>query len=257
MKSVTKLICRDLRRAFGLRTLGIWVVMALFTIYFFFFSNGRRELVENNRLEYMSLFLPLIIFGAWAVMAVFFDLISADRERNVLDCILCSGTTKKHVFIAKIIATAIVSLALSFIYLAPIVIIVACLSSAQKAAMIGRYLLPLWGFIMVFAALGLMISVFARSSKMAMIWSLASGLVLMPRFFVLIPEGIGKVLNLSTQTVEKISMISPGIMMEALSNPNNTSSWTTAVVGFTIGIVVLFGIAYIAFKNQDEYNYGE
>ena len=76
MKSVTKLICRDLRRAFGLRTLGIWVVMALFTIYFFFFSNGRRELVENNRLEYMSLFLPLIIFGAWAVMAVFFDLIS-------------------------------------------------------------------------------------------------------------------------------------------------------------------------------------
>ena len=99
MKSVTKLICRDLRRAFGLRTLGIWVVMALFTIYFFFFSNGRRELVENNRLEYMSLFLPLIIFGAWAVMAVFFDLISADRERNVLDCILCSGTTKKHVFI--------------------------------------------------------------------------------------------------------------------------------------------------------------
>ena len=123
--------------------------------------------------------------------------------------------------------------------------------------MIGKYLLPLWGFIMVFAALGLMISVFARSSKVAMIWSLASGLVLMPRFFVLIPEGIGKVLNLSTQTVEKISMISPGIMMEALSNPNNTSSWTTAVVGFTIGIVVLFGIAYIAFKNQDEYNYGE
>ncbi len=136
-------------------------------------------------------------------------------------------------------------------------IIVTCLSSAQRAAMIGKYLLPLWGFIMVFAALGLMISVFARSSKVAMIWSLASGLVLMPRFFVLIPEGIGKVLNLSTQTVEKISMISPGIMMEALSNPNNTSSWTTAVVGFTIGIVVLFGIAYIAFKNQDEYNYGE
>ena len=65
MKSVTKLMCRDLKRAFGLRTLGIWVVMALFTIYFFFFSNGRRELVENNRLEYMSLFLPLIIFGVW------------------------------------------------------------------------------------------------------------------------------------------------------------------------------------------------
>lgn len=257
MKLITKLMFRDLRRAVGLRTLGIWLMMAGFTIYFFFFSNGRRELVENNRLEYMAVFLPLIIFGAWAVMAVFFDLISADRERNVLDCVLCSGTTKKHVFIAKIITTAVISLFLSFIYLAPITIIITCMSNIEKAAMIGKYLLPLWGFVMVFAALGLMISVLARSSKAAMIWSLASGLILMPRFFVLIPEGIGSAFNLSQQTVEKISMISPGIMMEALSNPNNTSSWTTAVIGFTIGIVVLFGIAYMAFKNQDEYNYGE
>lgn len=46
-------------------------------------------------------------------------------------------------------------------------------------------------------------------------------------------------------------------MIGALSNPNNTSSWTTALVGFTIGIVVLFGIAYMAFKKQDEYDYGE
>lgn len=257
MKPITKLMFRDLKRAFGLRTLGIWVMMAVIAIYFFFFSSGRRELMEHNRLEYMAIFLPLIIFGAWAVMAVFFDLISADRERNVLDCILCSGTTKKHVFIAKIITTAVISLFLSFIYLAPITIIITSMSSIEKAAMIGKYLLPLWGFIMVFAALGLMISVLARSSKAAMIWSLASGLVLMPRFFVLIPEGIGKAFNLSQQTVEKISMISPGIMMEALSNPNNTASWTTAVFGFTIGIVVLFGIAFVAFKNQDEYNYGE
>lgn len=257
MKSITKLLTRDLKRTLGLRTFGIWVVMSLFSVYFFFFSSGRRELVENNRLEYMSLFLPLIFFGAWAVMAVFFDLISADRERNVLDCILCSGATKKDVFIAKIIATAIVSLVLACIYLAPISLIVCCLSSVEKSAMIGKYLLPLWGFIMVFAALGLAISVFARSSKAAMIWSLASGLIFMPRFFILIPEGIGKVLNLSQQTVDRISLISPGIMMEALSNTNNTSSWTTAVVGFTIGIIVLFGIAYLAFNNQDEYNYGE
>lgn len=257
MKPIAKLMLRDLKRAFGIRTLGIWFMMAVFTIYFFFFSNGRRELVENNRLEYMSVFLPLIIFGAWAVLAVFFDLISADRERNVLDCILCSGTTKGQVFVAKVIATAVISLLLSFIYLAPITIIIACMSSIEKAAMIGKYHLPLWGFIMVFAALGLMISVLARSSKAAMIWSLASGLVLMPRFFVLIPEGIGSAFNLSQQTVEKMSMISPGIMMEALSNPNNTSSWTTAAIGFTIGMIVLFGMAYKAFKNQDEYNYGE
>ncbi len=103
-------------------------------------------------------------------MAVFFDLISADRERNVLDCILCSGTTKKHVFIAKIIATAIVSLALSFIYLAPIAIIVTCLSSAQRAAMIGKISLAALGLyhgICSFRADDFL--VFARSSKVAMI----------------------------------------------------------------------------------------
>lgn len=37
----------------------------------------------------------------------------------------------------------------------------------------------------------------------------------------------------------------------------NTLSWTTAVVGFKMGMVVLFGVAYMAFKNQNESNYGE
>lgn len=37
----------------------------------------------------------------------------------------------------------------------------------------------------------------------------------------------------------------------------NTLSWTTAVIGFKMGMVVLFGVAYMAFKNQDESNYGK
>ena len=183
---------RDLKRALNLRTFGIWIVMAAITVFFFFTSNGKRELVENGHVEFMAVFLPMIIFGAWAVMSVYFDLVSSDREHNVLDCILCSGVTKGQIFTAKIITTITVSLFLSFLYLAPITAVIASLSDVATAGTVGKYLLPLWGCIMVFAALGIMISVLARSSKASMIWSLASGLILMPRFFVLIPEGIGR-----------------------------------------------------------------
>ena len=248
---------RDLKRALNLRTFGIWIVMAAITVFFFFTSNGKRELVENGHVEFMAVFLPMIIFGAWAVMSVYFDLVSSDREHNVLDCILCSGVTKGQIFTAKIITTITVSLFLSFLYLAPITAVIASLSDVATAGTVGKYLLPLWGCIMVFAALGIMISVLARSSKASMIWSLASGLILMPRFFVLITEGIGKVFHLSAETVDNISMISPGIMMEALSNPANTSSWSIATIGFTIGTVSLFAIAGFTFSRQDEYNYGE
>lgn len=41
MKSVIKLMCRDLKRTFGLRTLGIWVVMALMA------GCGQQNTVES------------------------------------------------------------------------------------------------------------------------------------------------------------------------------------------------------------------
>lgn len=64
-----------------------------------------------------------------------------------------------------------------------------------------QYLLPLWGYIMVYATMGMLISILARSSKAALIWSLAIGLLLMPRFFVMIVEGIGKAFGWTTQMV--------------------------------------------------------
>ncbi|WP_303870988.1 ABC transporter permease [Acetobacterium wieringae] len=242
----------------SLRTFGVWIVLAGITVFFFFTSNGRHALVETNQVEFMSIFLPQIIFGVWAVMSVYFDLISADREHNVLDCILSSGVTKGQVFTAKLITTAVISLLLSFIYLTPIMTVIAGLSDVSiAAATVGKYLFPFWGYIMVFAAMGVVISVLARSSKAAMIWSLACGLILMPRFFILIVDSIGAVFNLSEKVVNNLSLISPGVMMETLSNLNNIESWITATVGFSISVVLLFVIAYVVFKNQDEYNYGE
>lgn len=255
--TILKLTLRDIKSALSLRTFLIWIAMACIAVFFFFTSAGRTELVKENKIEFMTLFLPQIIFGAWAVLSVYFDLISSDREHNVLDCILCSGVAKKQVFTAKIITTAVISLLLSFIYLFPITAVIVSLSDFSNAVILVRYLLPLWGYIMVFAAMGVTISVLARSSKAALIWSLAAGLILMPRFFEIVVEGLGSVFQWPEEVINSISMIAPGIMMNALADLSNMSNLLTAAIGFSVGILVLFIVAYLAFCRQDEYNYGE
>ena len=102
-----------------------------------------------------------------------------NTKHNVLDCIICSGIPKGSIFISKVFTTVIVSLILSFIYM-----------------------LPLWGYIMVYAAMGLLISIVARSSTASLIWSLAIGLILMPRFFVMLGEGAGKIFGWTGQMVK-------------------------------------------------------
>lgn len=252
-----KLTLRDIRSALSYRTLLIWMTMAGLAVFFFFTSAGRTELMKENKVEFMTLFLPQIIFGAWAVLSVYFDLVSSDREHNVLDCILCSGINKKQVFMAKIITTVVVSLLLSFIYLFPITTVIVSLSEISNAMILVRYLLPLWGYIMVFAAMGVTISVLARSSKAALIWSLAAGLILMPRFFMIIIEGLGSAFHWSDSVKDSVSMIAPGVLMNALSDFENTTNLFNAAIGFSAGILILFTISYLAFCYQDEYNYGE
>ena len=62
------------------------------------------------------------------------------------------------------------STVLSFIYHAPVTVVIVFLSgnSAHFAVLI-QYFAPLWGYIMVHAALGMMISVVARSTMIALI----------------------------------------------------------------------------------------
>ena len=256
MNTILKLTCRDMKKAWNLRTCLIWATLAALNIFFFFTSNGKRELLTNSSIDYMTLFLVQIIFGAWAVLSVYFDLVSSDREHNVLDCILCSAVTKKQVFCAKVLTTAFVSLALSLLYLLPITAVIVALSHISHAGILIHYFLPLWGYIMVFAALGVLISVVARSSKAALIWSLASGLILMPRLFIMVVDGLAGVFHWSDTLKEGVSMIAPGILMQALSDFSNKTNWLTATIGFSASILILFLIAYMIFNKQDEFNYG-
>lgn len=79
-----------MRKVFNIRTLMIWGAISLIAVFFYFVSGGKATLMQENEIDFMALFLPQIIFGAWAVLSVYFDLISSDREHNVLDCILCA-----------------------------------------------------------------------------------------------------------------------------------------------------------------------
>lgn len=252
------LFWRDLKKAMNLRTWCIWIALAGMGVFLFCVSGGRTKLIEYDQIEFMALFLPHMIFGSWAVLSSYFDLISADREHNVLDCVICSGIPKTEIFISKVLVTVVMSWILSFIYMIPVTCVMIGLSgNFTHIHVLIRYLFPLWGYIMVYAALGMLISVLARSSKAALIWSLAIGLLLMPRFFVMLTEGIGKTLGWTAQMVKYVSLIAPGVMMQALSETSDRSKFLLAVMIFGISTVVCLLLAYLTFIRQDEYNYGE
>lgn len=256
--SVSILIKRDFTKAMNLRTWLIWIVLAAMGVFFFFVSGGRTKLVESGQVEYMALFLPHMIFGSWAVLSSFFDLFSSDREHNVMDCIMCSDIPKSKIFVSKVLVTMVMSLVLSFIYMVPVTFAIIGLSGNFSYLMVLlQYIFPLWGYIMVYAAMGVMISVIARSSKTALILSMAIGLLLMPRFFVMLVEGAGKVFGWTTKIVENVSLIAPGVMMQALSKLTDTSQFSLAAVVFGASILCFLATAYLIFIRQDEYNYGE
>lgn len=226
------LFVRDLKKAMNLRTLMIWVALAGMGVFFFYATGGKTKLVEQNQIEFIALFLPHMIFGSWAVLSAYFDLVSADREHNVLDCMICSGISKTRIFVSKVLVMAVLSLILSFLYMLPITCTMIGLSgNVAYVYVLLQYLLPLWGYIMVYATMGILISVLARSSKTALIWSLAIGLLLMPRFFVMIMEGIGKAFGWTAQMIETASLMAPGVMLQALSEASDSSRCFLAVTG--------------------------
>lgn len=256
--SVFPLFQRGMRKLINIRTMLIWMAMAGMGIFFFYATGGKSALVKDDQLSFIALFLPHMIFGSWAVLSSYFDLISSEREHNVLDCILCSGISKSRIFMTNVLVTMVMSLILAGIYMLPVTCLIIVVSkNVAYIAVLLQYLFPLWGYIMVYAAIGVLISVIARSSKAALIWSLAIGLVMMPRFFVMIIEGLGKIFGWTDGMVERISRIAPGVMMQAMSEISDRSGFLSAIVTFGVSILMLYVVAYFIFTKQDEYNYGE
>jgi ABC-type transport system involved in multi-copper enzyme maturation permease subunit len=253
-----RLARRDMRKIFNLRTILIWGALTALGVFFFFTTGGRTILIEKNEVEFMSLFLPQIIFGAWAVLSVYFDLVSSDRQHNVLDCILTAGISKRLVFCSKMLSIGLASFILSLVYLLPVSAVIVVLSgNLGHCAAILTYFLPLWGYIMVFASLGVAISIVARSTKTALIVSLASGLVLMHRLFIAVIDGLGALFGWAQATKDAIAAIAPGVMMEKLAHSTDSAAFIQTAALFIASVTLLLTIAFIVFRKQDELNYGE
>ena len=241
-----------MKRALNVRSIGIWAIMAALCVYFFFASAGWHMLIMENQLDFMSLFIPQLIFGAWAVLTVFYDLMSVDREHNVLDMLLTSGVTKSEVFLSKTLAACVATLLMTLLYLLPVA------GMTGRAAYLNTilwYAFPLWGYIMAHASLVFLISVLASSSKAALIWSMAAGLFLMPRFYVMLLEGIGGLVYLVDRTIDALSLLSPGFLMNALADPNDSARFLQALIGFIAGSLGALFIAFQTFLRQDEFRY--
>lgn len=258
MNIIKLLYLRDMRRCVNRRSILIWCLMSFLCIFFFINSNGRHDFLENGTVQFMAVMLPQIIFGAWSSMSVNFDLISSDREHNVLDCIITAGITKTHIFLGKLFTTMTLCLIGSIIYLIPINIYVVCIGgNLSYMSIFFEYLFPLWCYVMVYSSWGVLISIIARSTKSSLIWCLACGLALMPRFFELFVDGLGAVFHLNENMKSAVSLIAPAIMMSELTDTTQISKVFKMIFVFLSCITILWIIAYLIFHKQDELNYGE
>ena len=126
---ILSLVRRDFKKSNEFTHIGYLDSPCRYGSVFFLYSGwDKTKLVESDQIEFLALFLPHMIFGSWAVLSSYFDLVSSDREHNVLDCIICSGIPKTRIFISKVIVAAIMSLVLSFIYMTPVTCVIIGLS---------------------------------------------------------------------------------------------------------------------------------
>lgn len=255
MNTVKILLKRDLGKQIGKKVIIVYGILGLFGIYFFFCSNGYNLLLQGN-LDYMSIMMPQIFFGAWASLTVFYDGIAEDRDTHVLDCILCSGVQKKQIYISKVISYIMISMLCSVIYLLPLMAAIIIKTQGVKwVPDIAEYIIPIWAYVMIYAAIGTLVSVLARSAKKSLIICLALGLILMPRFYMLIIDGICGLLHLGDVVNKVLGMISPGVLIYDLADLSNRASVLKGMSFFIICIIIFSIITYQVFKNQDELSY--
>lgn len=252
---IKALFTREMHKGLNLKLIVIWGVMAVFCIFFFFATGGATS-VKEGKLDFMSIMLPQIVFGAWAIMAVYYDMISEDRDYHVLDCILCSGVKKRTVFLSKILVIAVLSVICALIYLMPIAILILIRTGSTSMVLaVGAYFIPLWAYIMDYASIGILVSILARSTKQALICSLGMGLILLPQFFILLVNVIGKTLHLGDGVKDILSMISPSILVSKITDISNTKAVVQGVSFFIATMLVLWIISFRIFTKQDELSY--
>lgn len=258
MNSVWLLLKRDFRNSIRLKTFLLLIFMVLLQGWFILGSGSVKKVVESGQLSFMAIVFSFNLFGSITALALSYDSISAERESKAMDLILTSGVSKAKVILSKCLNCFLISAVFAGLYTAVIALFYFAVGgSAGIILEVFRYMLPVTAFLSIYGIMGLMLSILLRSSKQSLILSAIFGGLMIPRLFVVMADGLGSVLGLGKQFIETLYLLSPALIMNALSGYEGMNR---AFLGGLLLVVYLAGMLLVcikAFTGQDELNYGE
>lgn len=258
MKSVMVLLKRDLKNSINKRVILLLGFMVLLQTWFIFGSGSVEEIKQSGQMHFMAIVFSFNLFGSIIALALSYDSISIERESKVMDLILTSNISKKKVLLSKAINSLIISGIFAVLYVLAILLIYLFASKDLSISLLTlRYVLPITAFLFIYNLMGLMLSIIFRSSRASFIVSVILGGLLIPRLFLLVVEGLAKPIGLGEKAIEMLSMISPALIMNALSGYAEQSQIILAVLLFIVYALTMTLLSMLVFSKQDELNYGE
>lgn len=258
MGKVLVLLKRDMKNSLNIRWLFLLVFMLLLQLWFVAGSDSINQVKDSGQMGFMAVVFSFNLFGSIIALALNYDSISIEREGKVMDLILTSGISKKKVVWGKIINSLLVSGVFSGLYTAAMLLIYLLISKDPAFSLLTlRYFLPITVFLFIYGLLGLMLSILLRSSMASLVMAVILGGLMIPRLFLLFAEGFGNLTGLGEGAAEWIGMISPALIMNALSGYADADKIILAVILTAVYILVLAAFCMGAFISQDELNYVE
>lgn len=258
MRSVMILLKRDLKNSLNKRVILLLGFMVFLQTWFIFGSGSVENIKQSGQMHFMAIVFSFNLFGSIIALALSYDSISIERENKVMDLILTSDISKKKVLLSKIINSLIISGIFAALYVIAILLIYLFASKDLNVSLLTlRYVLPITAFLFIYNIMGLMLSIIFRSSKASLVISVILGGLFIPRLFLLVVEGFAKSIGLGEKAAEMLSMMSPALIMNALSGYAKRSQIALAILLFTIYMLTMISLSMLVFSEQDELNYGE
>ncbi len=258
MNSIMVLLKRDFKNSINMRMFFLLGFMVLLQAWFIFGSGSVESVLQSGQMHFMAIVFSFNLFGSIIALAFNYDSISMERENKIMDLILTADVSKKKVILTKIFGSFIISVIFAGVYVLMILLIYLIASKNLSISMLTlRYIFPITVFMFIYNLMGLMLSIILRSSKTALIISVILGGFFVPRLFLAVVEGLAKTIGFSQEAIEKISMISPALIMNALSGYAQKSEITLGLLLFIIYSVLMILLCIVVFSKQDELNYGE
>ncbi|MDF2672213.1 MAG: hypothetical protein K0R09_478 [Clostridiales bacterium] len=258
MKSVLILLKRDFKNSINKRVFLLLGFMVLLQAWFILGSGSVNNVVQSRQMTFMEIVFSFNLFGSIVALALSFDSISLERENKVMDLILTSNISKKKVLLSKTLNCFLVSCAFAILYVLLILVIYLSAAKDIRVSLLAlRYILPITAFLSIYCLMGLVLSIIFRSSKESLIISVILGGLFIPRLYLLVAEGIGNALGFEEKSIDMLSMLSPALIMNALSGYAEKSEIFLGVLLLIVYLVVMISLSIIVFTKQDELNYGE